>query len=533
MDYLLHILVMVALYAILAGSFNLLIGFSGLFALSHAAFFGVGAYATAIIATTWGLPFPWPLLAGVVIAALVGLAIALPALRVGGEYLVIVTLALQVIAVAVMLNWTSLTGGTQGIGNVPRVILFGTPLDTAGRFLPLAVAVAALSLWVAWRLGASPFGRALRAMRENEAAAEGVGKNVVAMKLIVFAVSAGVAAVAGGLYAHYIAFVSAVSFTIETTIYILAMVILGGTGNLAGSVVGASILVVLPELLKFVDLPPDIADKLRQILYGVILILMLRLRPQGLLPEHDERRARVPPIGATSGLGDLAPAAPADGTVTVEGRGLMKSFGGIVAVQDFAIDLKRGRITGLIGPNGAGKTTAFNLITGFLKPTAGTVRFRDRVVSGGSPHAIVRAGMARSFQDLKLFRRMTVLDNVRVALPHQRGDALLAVYFLPWVVAREERDNLGRAMAVLRFVGLEGKAGELAENLSYAEEKLLVIARLLATGAEVLLFDEPISGLDPGTMEGIFPIVRRLAQAGKTICIIEHNLDVIRGLCDW
>jgi ABC-type branched-subunit amino acid transport system permease subunit len=293
MDYLLHILVMVALYAILAGSFNLLIGFSGLFALSHAAFFGVGAYTTAILATSWGLPFPWPLLAGIALAALVGLAIGLPALRVGGEYLVIVTLALQIIAVAVMLNWTSLTGGTQGIGNVPRIHLGGVTLDTAGRFLPLAVAVAALSLWCAWRLGASPFGRALRAMRENEAAAQAVGKNVVAMKLIVFAVSAGIASVAGSLYAHYIAFVSAVSFTIETTIYILAMVILGGTGNLAGSVLGAAILVVLPELLKFVDLPADIADKLRQVLYGVILIVMLRLRPQGLLPEHDEDRKSV------------------------------------------------------------------------------------------------------------------------------------------------------------------------------------------------------------------------------------------------
>src|SRR5690606_11582728 len=138
-----------------------------------------------------------------------------------------------------------------------------------------------------------------------------------------------------------------------------------------------------------------------------------------------------------------------------------------------------------------------------------------------APHEIVRAGMARSFQDLKLFRKMTVLDNVRVALPRQRGDRLFDVYFRPWIVRAEERENLGRALAVLRFVGLEAQAGELAENLSYAEEKLLVIARLLATGAEVLLFDEPLSGLDPGTMEEIFPIIRRLAAQGKTICIIE------------
>jgi len=533
MDYLLHIAVMVALYSILAGSFNLLIGFAGLFALSHAAFFGVGAYATAILATRYGVPFPWPLLAGVALTASVGLLIALPALRVRDEYLVIVTLALQIIAVAVMTNWTSLTGGTDGIAGVPKVTLAGIRLDTPGQFLPVAVLFAALCIWLAWRLAASPFGRALRAMRENEAAAQAVGKDVVAMKLIVFAASAGLASIAGALFAHYISFVSAPSFTIEATIYILAMVILGGTGNLAGSVLGASILVVLPELLKFVDLPPDIADKLRQVLYGLILIVMLRLRPQGLLPEHDERR-RAPPVAAAgTGLGDLAPALPADGAVTVEGRGLMKNFGGIVAVRDFDIDLKRGRIIGLIGPNGAGKTTAFNMLTGFLRPNAGAVRFRGADIAGRRPHRIVHAGMARSFQDLRLFRRMTVLDNVLVALPRQAGDNLLNVYFRPWLVRREEHDNKGRAMAVLAFVGLEGKAGDLAENLSYAEEKLLVIARLLATGAEVLLFDEPLSGLDPGTMEEIFPVVRRLAATGKTICIIEHNLDVIRGLCDW
>jgi len=285
MDYILHILVMVALFAILATSFNLLIGYSGLFALSHAAFFGIGAYATAIVATKLGLPFPIPLLMGLAVTAVAGVVIALPALRISGDYLVIVSLALQVIVIAVMLNWTGLTGGTDGIRGIPRIKIFGASLDTAAKFLPLAVIVAALCYWVSWRVGASPFGRALKAMRENEAAAQAVGKNIVAMKLAVFAIAAALASVAGALYAQYVTFISADSFTLELTIYVLAMVILGGTGNLAGSLVGAALLVVLPELLKFVDLPPDIADKLRQLFYGALLIVMLRLRPQGLLPE--------------------------------------------------------------------------------------------------------------------------------------------------------------------------------------------------------------------------------------------------------
>jgi branched-chain amino acid transport system permease protein len=529
MDYLLHIFVMVSLYVILAVSFNLLIGFAGLFALSEAAFFGVGAYTTAILATKLGLGFPLPLLAGVALTAGLGLLVALPALRIGGDHLVIVTLALQIIVIAVMVNWRSVTGGTDGISGIPKIWLWGTPLDTPARFLPVALAGAGVCLAIGWRLATSPFARALRAMREDETAVQAAGKNVVAMKLTVFAVSAALAAVAGGLYAHYISYVSAETFTLDVTIYILAMVILGGTGNLWGSVLGAALLTALPELLKFLTLPPDIADKSRQILYGIALILMLLLRPQGLLGESRIRRGRT---AAPASAGAFTAGAPADAAVTVEGRGLARRFGGIVAVASLDIALRRGRIIGLIGPNGAGKTTAFNLLTGFLRPDAGEVLLKGASIAGLKPHQIVRRGMARSFQDLKLFARMSVLDNVMVALPQQKGDNLFYVYFAPWRVAEEERANRARALAILDFVGLHEKAGELAENLSYAEEKLLVIARLVATEAEVLLFDEPLSGLAPNTLEAIFPIIKRLAASGKTICIIEHNLDVIRGLCD-
>ena len=525
MDYVLHVLVMVAIYAILASSFNLLIGYAGLFALSHAAFFGVGAYSTAIFAATYGLPFPIPLLIGIAVTALLGIVVALPALRIGGDYLVIVTLALQIIVTTVLLNWTSMTGGTDGIRAIPRIDLFGAVLDSPGSFLPLATAVAAICFFIAWRLGASPFGRALKAMRENEAAVQAVGKNVVAMKLMVFAIAAALASVAGSLYAHYFTFVSADSFTTELTIYLLTMVIIGGTGNLAGSLVGAVVLAILPEALKFIDMPSDIADKIRLMMYGVLLIVMLRLRPQGLLPEsasahHYNAPTERPPVAT-----EMAGAA-------LEGQGLGKRFGGIVAVSGFDIRIEPGKITGLIGPNGAGKTTAFNLLTGFLQPNEGEVTYRGNSLRGRKPHQIVGAGVARSFQDLKLFTGMSVLENVLVALPNQRGDRLLYVYFAPWLVREEERRNLARAMSIVDFVGLSDRAGDLAADLSYAEEKLLVVARLLATGAEALLFDEPLSGLAPNALAKVMPIFKRLAQSGRTICIIEHNLDVIRELCD-
>jgi branched-chain amino acid transport system permease protein len=539
MDYLLHVLVMVCLYAILASSFNLLIGFAGLFALSHAAFYGIGAYTAAIVVTSLGLPFPLPLIAAVIVAAATSVLIAVPALRVSGHYLVVISLALQIILIEVILNWGSLTGGTDGISNIPHYAIGDWRLDSPGRFLVAAAIGAAACFWVCRRLARSPFGRALRAMRENEDAAEAVGKNILYMKVTVFAFSAGLAAVAGTLFARYFTYVGAQSFTIDETIYILAMVILGGTANLWGSVLGAAILVVLPELLKFVELPIDIADKLRLVLYGLILILILRFRPEGLLPEPRGARAMFVPVDAErrgvetaeliGGTGDDAAGGE---EVVLEGRGLKKTFGGITAVAEFGIELKRGRITGLIGPNGAGKTTAFNLLTGFLKPDAGEIMLRGSSIGSRRPHELVAAGVARSFQDLRLFTKMTVIENVIVAMPRQSGDDVLSVFFRPVRVRAEEHENTARAMEILRFVELDEKAHETAENLSYAEEKLLVVARLLATRAEVLLFDEPMSGLDRTTLEEIFPVIRRLAAGGKAVCIIEHNLDVIKELCD-
>jgi branched-chain amino acid transport system permease protein len=535
-DYLYHVAVLFCLYAILAISFNLLVGYAGLFALSHAALYAVGAYTTAILTTGYGLPFPLPLIASVLVAALLSGVIALPALRVSGHYLVIVSLALQVIVLQVIVNWKSLTGGTDGISGVPAYVFGGVALDTPRKFLIAAALGLAVCYWFARQLTRSPFGRALRAMRENESAAQAVGLDILYMKVSIFALSAGLAAVAGSLFARYFTYVGADSFTIDETIYILAMVILGGTGNLMGSVLGAAILVALPELLKFLPMPVDIADKIRLIVYGCVMMLVLVFRPQGLLPELRGRRAMLAAGAAedeTADAGELLKGeAGAEPATVLEGRNLGKRFGGVVAISDFSIALKSHRITGLIGPNGAGKTTAFNLLTGFLKPTDGQIALRGESIAGKKPNQLVSAGVARSFQDLRLFTNMTVLDNVIVALPGQAGLKIASLFFQPLLVKRQERRNAALAMEVLRFVELDGKAYEAAADLSYAEEKLLVIARLLATGAEVLLFDEPMSGLDQTTLAEVLPVLRRLADHGKAVCIIEHNLDVINDLCD-
>lgn len=531
MELVLHISVMVCIYVILATSFNLLIGFAGLFAFGHAVFYALGAYATALTAIHFHLPFPIPLIISVVITGLVGLAVALPSMRVSGIYLVITTLALQVITIDVLINWTSLTGGPTGISNVPPINLFGATLSGAQAFLPLAIVTALICFLIARHIGTSPFGRALRAMRENESAAASVGKNILYMKVSIFGISAALASVAGSLFAYYLSYVGADSFQVSETVLILSMVVVGGTGNLLGSVLGAAILVLLPDLLAFVDLPSGVAGQLRLLIYGCMLVLFLVFRPEGLLREPRRGGRRDVAMAATAAPAADTAAPPSNMTM-LEGTGLQKRFGGITAISSLDIKLTSGRITGLVGPNGAGKTTAFNVLTGFLQADEGEIRYKGDLLRNMRPHELVRAGIARSFQDLRLFTGMPVLENVLVALPRQSGDRLLKLFLQPLRVRREDAENARKAMAILEFIGLKDRAFDLADDLSYAEEKLLVVARLIATEAEVLLFDEPLSGLDGTAMQKIIDLLRRLACGNKAICIIEHNLEAIRSACD-
>jgi branched-chain amino acid transport system permease protein len=539
-DYLLHVAINIALYAILGVSFNLLLGYTGLFAVSHAAFFGIGAYASALLALHAGWGFPWGMLLGMAVAGVVGVGIALPALRVSGDYLVIVSFGLQIIVFSVMLNWQDVTRGVAGLPGIPRPALLGWKINTPAEYLPLFVAFAGLSIVVAWRLTRSPFGRVLKAIREDEVATQALGKNITRFKLSVFVVAGALAAVAGSLYAHYITFVNPFSFTLEESIFIMAVVIVGGAGNLWGSVVGAAVLVIMPESLRFLQVPPTVSGAIRQLIYGVLLVLFMRFRPQGLLAEHQSgvrgaRRTTRRESRATSGGQSRSGAAAAinrSGGPLLEVRGATKHFGGIRALSNLSLALPEGTITGLIGPNGAGKTTAFNVITGFLPPDAGTVRYRGQKITGLPPYRVARLGIARSFQDLRLFQRMTVLDNVLVARPGQAGERIGAALVGGRGLRRAEAADLDAAMAYLEFVQLLPKADEIAENLAYAEQKLLALARLLATEADLLLLDEPTSGLAPTTVEAMLELVRQLPARGKTVCIIEHNLDVIKGLSD-
>ena len=286
MEYLLHILILIGIYVILSVSLNLIAGYTGLLSIAHAAFYGVGAYVAALMALKFHSPFIVNILCAVVLSGLLGALVGIPSLRIRDDYFVIATFAFQVITFSILNNWVSLTGGPMGLPGIPQPTIFGLQISSHVGFLIVVGAFCALTLWVTGRIVRSPFGRVLKAIREDEVFAQAAGKNVAAHKVLVFVIGAGMAAIAGVMYAHYISFIDPTSFTVMESIFIISIVIIGGSGNLWGPVVGAVVLVVLPELLRFIGLPSSVAANLRQIIYGGLLVAFMMWRPKGLLGEY-------------------------------------------------------------------------------------------------------------------------------------------------------------------------------------------------------------------------------------------------------
>ncbi len=289
MEYLLHILILIGIYWIAAASLNLIAGYTGLLSIAHAAFIGVGAYVSALMALKLQMPFWFNLPCAMLVASVLALLVSLPALRVHEDYFVLATFALQVIMTSVLTNWVDLTGGPLGLPGIPQPILFGVALSTHWHMLALVWFFGAITFVVIRRLVQSPYGRVLRAIRQDEVYTQALGRNVIWFKVSVFAMGAAFASVAGSLYAVYITFIDPSSFTVMESVFILSIVIVGGAGSLWGPLAGAFVLVMLPELLRFVGLPSSIAANVRQILYGALLVAMMLWRPQGFLGQYGFR----------------------------------------------------------------------------------------------------------------------------------------------------------------------------------------------------------------------------------------------------
>jgi branched-chain amino acid transport system permease protein len=281
--YIAHYLVMVGIYTILAVSLNLLVGYAGIFSLAHAAVYGIGAYASALVALKLGLGFWGGLVVAAVAGACAAALVGIPSLRVAGDYYIVASFGLQVVILTVFMNWTDLTNGHAGLAGIPRPRVFGLVIDNPFKYVVLSLALAALTYAICRRLTGSAFGRTLRAVREDEIAAQATGKNVVLVKIVITTISSALGALGGSLYAHYITYINPSSFTLEESIFITSLVILGGTERLAGPVVGAFVLLAVPEALKFLAIPDTVAAPMRQILYGGLLILFMFVRPEGIL----------------------------------------------------------------------------------------------------------------------------------------------------------------------------------------------------------------------------------------------------------
>lgn len=286
MNYLFHILTMINIYAILALSLNLLVGYTGLLSLCHAAFYGIGAYISTLLMMKLGVGFLPSLLLAIAVTVLISFTISLPSLRLRGDYFVLASLGFQIIVFTILYNWIDLTRGPYGIPGIPRPNIFGVEISSIASYFIFSGIITALCTGLLFLIGNSPFGRVLKAIREDEIAAAALGKNIVRFKIRAFAIAAGFAAVPGVLFAGYMRYIDPTSFTVMESVFILSIIIIGGTGNISGPITGTILMIFLPEALRFIGMPNSIAANMRQIIYGLLIILIMRYQPRGLSGEY-------------------------------------------------------------------------------------------------------------------------------------------------------------------------------------------------------------------------------------------------------
>jgi branched-chain amino acid transport system permease protein len=565
--YVLHVLITTTIFIIAAMGLNLLLGYTGQLSLGHVAFFGIGAYASALtllgfevhltddLAVGIGPQPAWlGMLTGVLAAGLCGYALGKIAFRVRGAYFVIVSISFAEVVHLVAVNWVELTQGPMALNNIPPLML-GVPGVFELSFLRkpayfwLVLLAAAICYAVIRRLVNSQAGRAMIALRDNEALAASVGIDVTRYLVLASVVSAAIAGLAGALYADYVRIVDPDIFLFIYTVTMVIMVVTGGKGTLTGPIVGGIIFGMLPELLRSFAIAPE----LQWVLFGALMILVVFVLPRGIVPAV---RSLMMQHGKTSVVAGLVPATPLDpapcstlgaaGTspaATAKGdtaptppilqvKDLAIRFGGLTAVESMTFDVREGEVLSLIGPNGAGKTSAFNAITGYLRPASGDISYRGRRLVGLRPHAIAAQGIVRTFQKTSLFGDQSVLDNVRTGLHlHSRQHPLAIVAGLPSVKA-DQRAREASAWNILRFMALDARADEAGSALPYGEQRLLEVAIALAAHPSLLLLDEPVSGMNPAEKVRFMATLAKIRAKGITVLLVEHDMRTVMGVSD-
>jgi branched-chain amino acid transport system permease protein len=549
----------ILLYAALALSLNLLLGYAGQVSVAHASFGAIGGYAMAYTSQVHGWNFLLGTALGMVLAFIIGTLVALPALKLSVEYLILLTLGVSSVILGLLVAYPKF-GGTYGLINLPVANIFGWHLRRPIDWLLPSFLTMLIVYVICHRVGESPIGRVLKGIREDPVATGALGKNVFAYKVSVFGLTSALAAFAGAMLAAWLRLSTPGVFGFAFSLTIFAVVIFGGMANLAGSVLGAAIVVLLEPLLRrAVRMEAARASLVQLIVYGLALAVLMRLRPQGALPEgfslwrwiRGDRgsKERVEMVAewvpttvqvTAEHVDETLPESEEqrrernwhDAEVVLSTQGVSKRFGGIVAANDLAIELRRGTITALVGPNGAGKTTVFNLLTGAIPPDSGSILLNGEELVGLEPYQVARKGMVRSFQDVRLFNRLSCLQNVMMAVQHQPGENFGTLAVAKGRVDAAEDVTRDKAMEWLRFVGMGDFADVSAAALSYGQTKLVSLARVLATEADVLLLDEPASGIDTKWVDTMLDLIEQVRDQGRTVCVVEHNLHVVGRLAD-
>ncbi len=580
--YYIHLLETIMIYAILLFGLDIVVGYTGQVSLGHAGLFGIGAYSAGVLVTKLATPLLVTLIGAIGITALFGAVLALPALRVTGPYLAMVTLAFGTIIQILINEMTFLTEGPLGI-KLTKPLLLGLQLDER-EFFWLVAALLVLSLVFVHNVLRSHLGRAFEALRGSPVASDCMGVSVYRYKVYAFVISAGLAGLAGALYSFSEQYISPNTYNFELTVLFLLAVIMGGRKSRIGAMLGATIIVLLPKLLDDLELFRYVSVTLAVIvaivavvavrrgkrtvqqmavpvlgsialagvsfvlqgmtdwrlsIFGVITLFVVYYLQDGIvgfirnalnLQRHD-----AAPVGDAAAM-------PADAVATAAARSgggdileaskVLMQFGGLKALNDVDLVVRRGAIHGLIGPNGSGKSTMMNVLTGIYLPTAGTIAFAGKSLIGRTSSDIALSGIARTFQNVQLFGEMTALQNVLVGLHHTFHSNLFGVALTLPRYRRERAAAEARALGLLEFVGLGAFAAEEARNLPYGKQRLLEIARALALDPELLLLDEPAAGLTAPDIKELIVFIRKIREHGVTVILIEHHMDVVMSMCD-
>jgi branched-chain amino acid transport system permease protein len=585
-DYYIHLGTTILIYIILLFGLDIVVGYTGQVSLGHAGLFGVGAYTTGVLFFHLDMPFYVTVPASIAVTAFFGGLLALPALKVIGPYLAMVTLAFGTILQILINEMSFLTEGPMGI-KLLKPSLFGPEMGEREFYWVSAIAMI-VALIVVHRILKSQLGRAFEALRDSPVACDCMGVSVYRYKVYAFVISAGFAGFAGSMYAYSEKYISPNTYNNELTVLFLLGIIMGGRKSRLGAILGAVIIVLLPKLLDDINLFRMVAIALavlvtlgsalalskgittrkkvfapvvgtialalfslwlenitdwRLSIFGVMILLVVYYLQEGIVGFFrnftSALRAKVvqaQDLSATAGeasINVIHQAAVKDTTapiLTIES--ILMQFGGLKALNNVDITIKRGTIHGLIGPNGSGKSTMMNVLTGIYIPTAGDVKFESNSVVGKTSSEIALSGIARTFQNVQLFGEMTALENILVGLHHSFNSNLVDVALHLPRFTKEEASARERALGLLHFVGLDKLANEEARNLPYGKQRMLEIARALALDPNLLLLDEPAAGLTAPDIKELLTVIRKIRDHGITIILIEHHMDVVMSVCD-